>query len=100
MPHTVELVTFRLVEADRDRFLAASAVVGDWLGRQPGFVSRHLAEREDGSFLDIVLWQTIEDALGASARAEAELGDSDFMRLIDPASMVMQHAEVRHRVAA
>lgn len=95
VPHTVELVTFRLQKGDTQGFVDANAAINDWLKRQPGFVSRHLAEREDGSYLDIVFWQTHADALAASTRIMEEMAQSEAMTMIDPMGLDMSHATIR-----
>lgn len=97
VPHTIELVTFRLARgrADGQAFVDANASVNDWLKRQPGFVSRHLAERDDGSYLDIVFWQTHADALAASNKMVEEMAQSEAMTMIDPMGLDMSHGTIR-----
>jgi heme-degrading monooxygenase HmoA len=95
VPHTVELVTFRLAKGDTQAFVDANASVSDWLKRQPGFVSRHLAEREDGTYLDIVFWQTHADALAASNKMMEEMAQSEAMTMIDPMGLDMSHGTIR-----
>ncbi|MGN6489287.1 MAG: antibiotic biosynthesis monooxygenase family protein [Devosia sp.] len=95
VPHTIELVTFRVAKGDTQAFVDANAGVSDWLQRQPGFVSRHLAEREDGSFLDIVFWQTHADALAASNKMMEEMAQSEAMTMIDPMGLDRSHGTIR-----
>jgi heme-degrading monooxygenase HmoA len=95
VPHTIELVTFRLQKGDTQGFVDANASINDWLKRQPGFVSRHLAERNDGSYLDIVFWQTHADALAASTKMMEEMAQSEAMTMIDPMGLDMSHATIR-----
>jgi heme-degrading monooxygenase HmoA len=95
MVGTLELVTFRLVRGSSEQFIDANAAISDWLKRQPGFVSRHLAERDDGSFVDIVFWQTHEAALAASGKMMEEMAQSEAMTMIDPMSLEMTHGNIR-----
>ena len=95
MTGTLELVTFRLVRGSGAQFIDANAAISDWLKRQPGFVSRHLAERDDGSYVDIVLWQTHEAALAASGKIMEEMAQSEAMTMIDPMSLEMTHGNIR-----
>lgn len=95
VPHTIELVTFRLQKGDTQGFVDANAAINDWLKRQPGFVSRHLAERDDGSYLDIVFWQSHADALAASAKMMEEMAQSEAMTMIDPMGLDMSHGTIR-----
>ncbi len=95
MQPTLELVTFRIVHGTGQQFIDANASINDWLKRQPGFVSRHLAERDDGSFVDIVFWQTHDAALAASAKMMEEMAQSEAMTMIDPMGLDMSHGTIR-----
>lgn len=95
MSATVELVTFRLARGTGQQFVDANAAVSDWLKRQPGFVSRHLAERDDGSYLDIVFWESHEAALAASGKIMEEMAQNEAMTMIDPMGLEMNHATIR-----
>ncbi|RJT35285.1 hypothetical protein D3227_21955 [Mesorhizobium waimense] len=94
MTETLEIVSFRLMPGARAGFVAGNGVVTDWLAQQPGFLSRQLAEREDQSWVDVVRWQSLEQAHAAAARIMAEIGDCEAMQAIDPASVDMGHAAV------
>ena len=100
MSHTVELVTFRLREGSEPGFVAANAVVNEWLGRQPGFLSRHLARKPDGEWVDMVMWESNSAAWNAAERILSQLGESEAMLAIDPDTMVMSHAAVGLSFAA
>ncbi|PBB44870.1 hypothetical protein CK222_07935 [Mesorhizobium sp. WSM3866] len=94
MTETLEIVTFRLKPDTAAGFVAQNGFVTDWLVRQPGFLSRHLGERDDGSWVDVVRWQSLEQAQAAAQRIMAEIGDCEAMRAIEPASVAMSHAAV------
>ncbi len=98
MSATLELVTFRLARGSGRDFIDANAMVNDWLRRQPGFVARHLAERDDGSFIDIVFWQDRDAALAASGKMMEEMAQSEAMTMIDPMGLEMSHAAIRFSV--
>ena len=95
VPHTIELVSYRLQQGDTQGFVDANAAINDWLKRQPGFVSRHLAERDDGTYLDIVFWQSHADALAASTKMMEEMAQSEAMTMIDPMGLDMSHGTIR-----
>ena len=95
MSATLELVTFRLARGTGPQFVDANAAISDWLKRQPGFVSRHLAERDDGTYLDIVFWASHEAALAASGKIMEEMAQSEAMTMIDPMGLEMSHATIR-----
>lgn len=94
MTESLEIVTFRLKPGTETGFVANNAAMTDWLARQPGFLGRHLAKREDGVWVDIVRWQSKEQALAAADRIMAEIGDSEALQAIEPSSVDMQHAAV------
>jgi hypothetical protein len=94
MTETLEIVTFRLKAGTEAGFVANNKIMTDWLARQPGFLSRHLGRREDGNWVDVVRWQSLEQAQAAAGRIMAEIGDSDALQAIEPASVAMSHAEV------
>ena len=94
MTETLEIVTFRLKPGAEAGFVANNGIMTDWLARQPGFLSRQLGRREDGTWVDIVRWQSMEQARAAADRIMAEIGGSDAVQAIDLASVDMSHAEV------
>ncbi|RVD60628.1 hypothetical protein EN828_00910 [Mesorhizobium sp. M2D.F.Ca.ET.185.01.1.1] len=94
MTDTLEIVTFRLKPGTEAGFVASNGLVSDWLARQPGFLSRHHGRREDGTWVDIVRWRSMEQARAAADRIMAEIGDSEALQAIEPASVDMSHAEI------
>jgi hypothetical protein len=95
MTGTLELVTFRIARGTGQQFIDANAAISDWLKRQPGVVSRHLAERDDGSYVHIVFWQTHEAVLAASGRIMEEMAESEAVTMIDPMDLAMSHGNIR-----
>jgi hypothetical protein len=55
----------------------------EWFAEHPGFISRSIAERPDGSVLDIVLWATMDDAEAAFAHLINVIEELPFYRMID-----------------
>ncbi|MBK8084069.1 MAG: antibiotic biosynthesis monooxygenase [Devosia sp.] len=99
VPQSLEIVTFRLARGSVEAFVAANAAVNDWLRRQPGFISRHLAEHDDGRLVDAVLWQSHDAALAAAAKMMEEMAQSEAMTMIDPVGLEMSHARIRLSIA-
>ena len=94
MTETIELVTFRLATGDAKSFVAANTTINDWLKKQPGFISRRLGQKEDGSWIDVLLWASNDAAKTAGAKAMTELSDCPAMAMISPAEDMMAHAPV------
>jgi len=94
MTETLKIVTFRPKPGTEAGFAGNNTVMTDWLARQPGFLGRHLGRREDGTWVDVVRWQSLEQAKAAADRIMAEIGDSEAVQAIEPASVDMSHATV------
>ena len=94
MNTTIEIVEFRLGRGTGAAFVAANQPLNDWLRAQPGFVSRQLAERDDGSYIDFLIWASRSDADAAAGKVMAVFGEADAMTMIDPESIRMSHAPV------
>lgn len=96
MSTVLETVTFRLApQASQQHFISASQPTMDWVRQQPGFVYRTLSCDDQGVWSDHVLWQTLDQAQAASDAFMGVFANSEFMALIDPGSVQMQHLTVR-----
>jgi hypothetical protein len=93
----LEITTFRLVAGlSCEDFVAATADVDAWLRRQPGFRSRRIAEREDRSIVDMLIWDTAAHGERAAARLLRDLKESPVHGVIDQSTVVWTIATVRH----
>lgn len=94
----MELVTFKIIaNCTPEAFAAACESVNAWVRNQPGFQSRTVSCSEDGTWFDVVLWDSAEVAHAAAAKMMTELGQCDFMAMIDPNSIKMQHLQIVSR---
>jgi len=89
----LEHVTFSIRVPTQD-FLAANAQIDTWLAARPGFLFRHLASKDDGSWIDLVGWANLDAAQAAAKALMEELMDAPAMQAIDPATIVMTHAQL------
>jgi hypothetical protein len=100
MPHAIEITTFRLntglTIAD---FIAANADIDPWLQSQPGFLSRHIAEREDGFVVDMLIWASAEAGHRAAAGVTTEMVGSPVHAAIDQATVDWTISIVHHSIA-
>ncbi|MDR3763273.1 MAG: hypothetical protein P4M01_04185 [Acidobacteriota bacterium] len=93
----VELVTYQLKpETQEAAFLAAVEQSNQFLRTCAGFVERRVA-RETGLpiWLDMLFWQTMEQALSAAAQFNHQPETEAFNNLIDRSSAMMTHFDVR-----
>ncbi len=94
----LELVVFSLrVGVSRMEFLGTVDAVSSWVTGQSGFVSRSLVEdREGGRWIDVVWWQSMEEAEAAAERAMSSESCAPMFGLIDMESTLMVHGERVH----
>ena len=92
----LELVVFKLVEsASREQLLGTTDAVSSWIATQPGFVPRELVSDAEGDrWIDVVWWQTMEDARAAAEAAMSSESCAPMFALIDMESTLMIHGEL------
>lgn len=73
----------------------ANAILTRWLARLPGFLSRDIAEGEDGTIVDLLFWATAAQGKSAADRIIAETADSPVHGMIDMRTVQWHLAEVR-----
>jgi hypothetical protein len=90
---TIELVSFRLkAGTDRDSFLHGARRTEALIRRQPGFQGRMLTEASDGTWRDVVTWDSHDTALQAAEKVMADPEFAPFVAMIDPATVSMSHS--------
>jgi antibiotic biosynthesis monooxygenase (ABM) superfamily enzyme len=89
----VELVVFALKEGvTQDQFLATHGAASQWVRAQPGFIGEDLtyATNED-RWIEIVRWQTLNEAQAAAQAAETDPACGPMFALIDMDNMLFLH---------
>ena len=80
----IEVTTFNLQGSlTIEDFLLANADVDAWLLKQPGFISRRIAQRDDGVVVDVLVWTSVAEGEDGAARLMVELADSPVHAAID-----------------
>ena len=89
----LELVVYTLNEGvSRDQFLGTNGAVSTWISKQPGFISRDLVDDSEGDrWVDVVWWQTMEQAQAASEAAMTSESCQPMFGLIEMQSALMLH---------
>jgi hypothetical protein len=92
----VEVSQFRLVPgADEGAFLeAADETQSGFLGRQAGFTGRDLLRADDGSWMDIVRFDSMEAATAAFDGFAGHPAVKAFESMLDTRSVSMRHWSV------
>jgi hypothetical protein len=89
----LELVVYKLHEGvSREQFLGTNDAVSSWIRQQPGFISRELVYDAEGDrWVDVIWWETLEQAETASERSMTSASCSPMFALIDMESALMLH---------
>lgn len=88
----MEVVTFKTnPEYTNEQMQKAMETTNDIVKGFDGFVSRNISQNENGEFIDVVLWETKEQALKAAKQVPEIPGLVKNFALIDPKSVVMKH---------
>ena len=66
---------------------------------QRGFISRSTSVSIDGKFLDIVYWETLDDATKASELAMQQPTMVEVFSLIDEETMMFKHFDIFNSIA-
>lgn len=92
----VELAQFKAKQGvSDDEVLAASQEAHDgFLAEQKGYVNRELLKSDEGEWVDIVHWETMEDAQAAMQNFTGNPSTKKFVEVIDNSSIKMMHLEV------
>lgn len=91
----VEIAQFKLAKGVEEQgFLReADAVQKNFLKKQSGFIERELLKSGDGLWIDILHWNTMEEAQRASEAMLKDPACAEFIKKIDPASITMLHVK-------
>jgi hypothetical protein len=93
MSDTIELVRFRLKQdKTATDWLKANEKINDWIKVQPGFRFRSLSETDDGEWIDLVYWESLEAAKASGAKFGEEVG-ATCEPLIDMTSVIVSHSK-------
>jgi hypothetical protein len=94
----MEITTFKLRDHSCAAFIAANTAIDNWLKRQPGFQMRRIAERPDGTVVDLLIWDTVADGRQAMTRLMHELADSPVHNMIDQQTVSWNVFPVQHQL--
>ena len=91
----VEVAQFKLATGVREEdFLQeAEAVQKNFLEKQSGYIDRQLLKDKDGQWVDILHWNSTEEAQKAGEVMMGDPATQGFMQKIDPSSVKMLHLE-------
>jgi hypothetical protein len=96
----IEITTFKLAGYTCKEFITANADIDEWLKAQPGFQSRRIAEQEDGTIVDMLVWDSVAKGTDAMHRIMTEMGHSAVHGMIDQGTVSWSCIPVKHVVNA
>lgn len=92
----IEVVQFKLNKGVKDKeFLSANKDIEKFISSLKGFVSRRLAQKEGGVWIDVVEWKTMEDAKIAAEKFMYAKEVEKFIMMIDEKTIDMQHFTIQ-----
>jgi hypothetical protein len=97
MTEAVEITTFRLAAGlSMKRFIKANEDIDAWLLEQPGFVSRRICQREDGTVVDVLVWKSAAAGRKAANGVVTEMAHSPVHAAIDQSTVDWSVSSVCH----
>ncbi|MFD7025848.1 hypothetical protein [Promicromonospora sukumoe] len=99
MAQVLEITTLRPAPGHTpEDFVIANADIDDYLRRQPGFLGRRIAVRDDGTVVDVVTYDSMAHARAGAGGITGEMGGSPVHDTIDQTSVDWQLTTVLHKV--
>jgi quinol monooxygenase YgiN len=98
MSVTVELARFRVAPGRVEAFVAGREAAIEGLRSLPGLLSATLARADDGTWVDVVMWASREEALAAGRALQSGEVPTAVLEWASAIEEVesMIHAEVAH----
>ncbi len=88
----IEIGIFRLKDGvSREEFLKVAAQTQPVIEAFAGYISRELSEGENGEWVDLVHWESMEQAHAAGETAMQDPALAPLFQAIDPQSVQMRH---------
>ena len=94
----IEITTFKIKGCSFAAFIKANASIDEWLKKQSGFQSRRIAEKEDGTVIDMLIWDSVEEGTDAMRRIISETSDSKGHSLINQETVSWSMYPAHHSI--
>ncbi len=92
----VELVFFELKEgvSEKDFLLASENFEKNFVESQKGLFSRNLIKSENNLWADMVVWETMNDAMKAGKKIGSEDASKNYMTFLNQTSIKVNHMSI------
>ena len=95
MKKVYEIVRYKQKDDTKDQsVIKASNALQEVVASQDGLISRKLSKSNEGEWIDVVLWESMDHAIQAAKVVNSHPVAGQFMALIDDASLAFTHYEV------
>ncbi|MES0884411.1 hypothetical protein [Roseibium sp. SCP14] len=93
---TIEYVTFKAADGVDEAKLARVAVdVNEALTDYDGFIDRHVALQDDGTWVEVVYWRDLDSAKAALDKFLADPNTKEFLAMVDPDSVKLSFSTIK-----
>lgn len=90
----VEVVIYQAKEGiSQEEALEKAQSVNSFVKAQKGFISRNMSATADGKWVDVIFWESLEDAEKATEQAMSAALPSEYFTIIDENTMQFVHAK-------
>jgi heme-degrading monooxygenase HmoA len=98
MRNVLEIVTYNIKQGiETADYLKSSKEVGEqFIMKQKGFIKHTLARSKGNEWVDVIHWNSMEDATKASEAAMQSPVCAPMFGMIDEASIKMSHFEIQN----
>lgn len=88
----IEVVLFELKEGvSPEEFIASATATEEKVRQYSGFIKRQLSQGENGHWVDLVWWESLEEAHHAAENIMKDTSCAPFMQAINPDTIQMLH---------
>lgn len=96
MKNALEIVIYKTKSGinDADFIKTTSEMEEHFAKKQKGFIKRTFAKSENGDWVDVIYWETMDDAMKASEAAMKSSVCAPMFGVLDEASVKMHHFEI------
>ena len=96
MKNALEIVIYKIQEGvtDEDFIKAAGEMEENFAKKQEGFIKRTFAKSENGDWIDVLYWETMDNAMRASEEAMKSPACAPMFGMLDSENIKMHHFEI------
>lgn len=95
----LEITTFKLSNCSLKEFITGNTDIDHWLKQQPGFKSRHIAQKQDGTIIDMLLWDKVASAKNAMVKLMDEMAHSPVHGMINHNTVSWNVYPISHQLS-